>query len=148
MNRGKTYNYRVLVVISLGVQCYVGYNMIVLMNISNIASSGFLSFQHPEMHVLDDEIKTGKCHIDVDIEIPVQPNPSGRGPGYQYFGAAKKLPGVRELFEKSLELRKRRSRYDIFKRINASYYGYHDDEDEILCYYVLFKDFVFYTPSV
>ncbi|KAF9612061.1 hypothetical protein IFM89_037980 [Coptis chinensis] len=65
MNRGKTYNCRVLVVISLGVQCYVGYNMIVLMNISNIASSGFQSFQHLEMHVLDDEIKTGKCHIDV-----------------------------------------------------------------------------------
>lgn len=25
---------------------------------------------------------------------------SGRGPGYRYFGAAKQLPGVRELFEK------------------------------------------------
>lgn len=24
----------------------------------------------------------------------------GRGPGYRYFGAAKQLPGVRELFEK------------------------------------------------
>ena len=25
---------------------------------------------------------------------------SGRGAGYRYFGAAKQLPGVRELFEK------------------------------------------------
>ena len=25
---------------------------------------------------------------------------SGRGPGYRYFGAAKQLPGVKELFEK------------------------------------------------
>ncbi len=25
---------------------------------------------------------------------------TGRGPGYRYFGAAKQLPGVRELFEK------------------------------------------------
>ncbi|KAF9600294.1 hypothetical protein IFM89_005880 [Coptis chinensis] len=49
-----------------------------------------------------------------------------------YFGAAKKLPGVRELFEKPPELRKRRSRYDIFKRIDMSYYGYRDDEDGIL----------------
>lgn len=24
----------------------------------------------------------------------------GRGPGYRYFGAAKQLPGVKELFEK------------------------------------------------
>lgn len=60
------------------------------------------------------------------------PNPSGRGPGYRYFGAAKKLPGVRELFEKPPELRKRRTRYDIYRRIDASYYGYRDDEDGVL----------------
>lgn len=50
----------------------------------------------------------------------------------RYFGAAKKLPGVKELFEKPPELRKRRTRYDIYKRIDASYYGYRDDEDGIL----------------
>ncbi|KAF9612045.1 hypothetical protein IFM89_037964, partial [Coptis chinensis] len=48
---------------------------------------------------------------DLDGNIVDVPNPSGRGPGYRYFGAAKKLSGVRELFEKSLELRKRRSRH-------------------------------------
>ncbi|MBA0551957.1 hypothetical protein Golob_022802, partial [Gossypium lobatum] len=57
---------------------------------------------------------------------------NGRGPGYRYFGAAKKLPGVRELFEKPPELRKRRTRYDIYKRIDASYYGYRDEEDGVL----------------
>ncbi|OMO88727.1 Mitochodrial transcription termination factor-related protein [Corchorus olitorius] len=45
---------------------------------------------------------------------------------------AKKLPGVRELFEKPPELRKRRSIYNIYKRINASYYGYRDGEDGVL----------------
>ncbi|MBA0608556.1 hypothetical protein Godav_020759, partial [Gossypium davidsonii] len=45
---------------------------------------------------------------------------------------AKKLPGVRELFEKPPELRKRRTRYDIYKRIDASYYGYRDEEDGVL----------------
>lgn len=50
----------------------------------------------------------------------------------RYFGAAKKLPGVRELFEKPPELRKRRTRYDIYKRIDASYYGYRDEEDGVL----------------
>lgn len=69
---------------------------------------------------------------DLDGNIIDVPNPSGRGPGYRYFGAAKKLPGVRELFEKPPEIRKRRTRYDIYKRINASYYGYRDDEDGIL----------------
>ncbi|CAN8270271.1 unnamed protein product [Cochlearia groenlandica] len=69
---------------------------------------------------------------DLDGNIVDVPNTSGRGPGYRYFGAAKKLPGVRELFEKPPELRKRRTRYDIYKRIDASYYGYRDDEDGLL----------------
>ncbi|KAJ8540404.1 hypothetical protein K7X08_030323 [Anisodus acutangulus] len=69
---------------------------------------------------------------DLEGNIVDVPNPGGRGPGYRYFGAAKKLPGVRELFEKPPELRKRRTRYDIYKRIDASYYGYRDDEDGIL----------------
>ncbi|MBA0786774.1 hypothetical protein Gotri_026750, partial [Gossypium trilobum] len=33
---------------------------------------------------------------DLEGNIVDVPNPSGRGPGYRYFGAAKKLPGVRE----------------------------------------------------
>ncbi|WCJ39678.1 hypothetical protein M5689_020649 [Euphorbia peplus] len=69
---------------------------------------------------------------DLECNIVDVPNPSGRGSGYVYFGAAKKLPGVRELFEKPPELRKRRTRYDIYKRIDAGYYGYRDDEDGVL----------------
>ncbi|KAI4343067.1 hypothetical protein MLD38_027612 [Melastoma candidum] len=69
---------------------------------------------------------------DLEGNIIDVPNPSGRGPGYRYFGAAKKLPGVRELFEKPPELKKRRTRYDIYKRIDASYYGYRDEEDGVL----------------
>ncbi|XP_078434451.1 pre-mRNA-splicing factor ISY1-like protein [Wolffia australiana] len=69
---------------------------------------------------------------DLDGNIVNVPNPSGRGPGYRYFGAAKKLPGVRELFEKPPEIRRRKTRYDIYKRIDASYYGFRDDEDGIL----------------
>lgn len=57
---------------------------------------------------------------------------SGRGPGYRYFGAAKQLPGVRELFEKPPEVKRRRSRYEMYKRIDADYYGYRDEEDGIL----------------
>ncbi|TYI35177.1 hypothetical protein ES332_A03G058400v1 [Gossypium tomentosum] len=64
---------------------------------------------------------------DLEGNIVDVPNPSGRGPGYRYFGAAKKLPGVRELFERQPELRKRRRRDDINKNIDASYYGYRDE---------------------
>ncbi|GJW73013.1 pre-mRNA-splicing factor ISY1 [Tanacetum coccineum] len=39
---------------------------------------------------------------------------------------------VKGLFENPSELRKHRSRYDIYKRIEASYYGYRDDEDGVL----------------
>ncbi|GJS55454.1 pre-mRNA-splicing factor ISY1 [Tanacetum coccineum] len=42
------------------------------------------------------------------------------------------LPAMKGLFEKPSELRKRRSRYDIYKQIDASYYGYRDDEDRVL----------------
>ncbi|GMH11277.1 hypothetical protein Nepgr_013118 [Nepenthes gracilis] len=76
--------------------------------------------------------KSSAKMTDLEGNIVDVPNPSGRGPGYRYFGAAKKLPGVKELFEKPPELRKRRTRYDIYKRIDASYYGYMDDEDGIL----------------
>eukprot|EP00898_Chlorokybus_atmophyticus_P008873 jgi/Chlat1/8988/Chrsp94S08339 len=57
---------------------------------------------------------------------------SGRGPGYRYFGAAKNLPGVRELFHKPPEKKQRRTRYDMFKSIDADYYGFRDEEDGVL----------------
>ncbi|MBA0678642.1 hypothetical protein Goari_019972 [Gossypium aridum] len=69
---------------------------------------------------------------DLNENIVDVPNPSGRGLRYWYFGAMKKLSGVRELFEKPSELRKRRTRYDIYMSTNASYYGYRDEEDGIL----------------
>ncbi|XP_048540339.1 pre-mRNA-splicing factor ISY1 homolog [Triticum urartu] len=52
---------------------------------------------------------------DLDGNIVAIPNPSGRDPGYRYFGAAKKLSGVRELFDKPPEVRKRRTRYGIHR---------------------------------
>lgn len=51
------------------------------------------------------------------------------GGGYKYFGAAKNLPGVRELFEKEPEEPKRRSRQDMLQGIEPDYYGLRGDED-------------------
>lgn len=57
-------------------------------------------------------------------------------PGYRYFGAAKELPGVRELFqqhEADIEARrKKRTRADIYRNITPDYYGFNDEDDEAL----------------
>mmetsp|Transcript_9978 Transcript_9978/g.14124 ORF Transcript_9978/g.14124 Transcript_9978/m.14124 type:complete len:259 (-) Transcript_9978:57-833(-) len=52
--------------------------------------------------------------------------------GYRYFGAAKDLPGVKELFiRRSAKLNKRK-RGDIYKYITPDYYGLRDEEDGVL----------------
>lgn len=52
--------------------------------------------------------------------------------GYKYFGAAKDLPGVRELFEQEPPKAPRKTRAELYKFIDADYYGYRDDDDGIL----------------
>eukprot|EP01083_Nonionella_stella_P057631 151209_1 len=56
------------------------------------------------------------------------------GPGgYMYFGAAKELPGVRELLEAKTAVEdKKPSRFVLNKRININYYGFRDDDDGVL----------------
>jgi pre-mRNA-splicing factor ISY1 len=55
------------------------------------------------------------------MELPGAPN-------YKYYGAAKNLPGVRELFaelEESAEKKRLlRSRGDVKRTLNAEYYGF------------------------
>jgi len=52
--------------------------------------------------------------------------------GYRYFGAAKNLPGVKELFSGHTEKMTKRRRGDIYKHITADYYGIRDDDDGVL----------------
>ena len=52
--------------------------------------------------------------------------------GYRYFGAAKSLPGVKELFEKAAPRTVRRTRHQLYQTIDADYYGFRDEEDGIL----------------
>lgn len=49
--------------------------------------------------------------------------------GYYYFGAARELPGVRELFDKTGEEANKKTRYDLYKMIDADYYGFRDEDD-------------------
>ncbi|XP_058488801.1 pre-mRNA-splicing factor ISY1 homolog isoform X1 [Solea solea] len=52
--------------------------------------------------------------------------------GYKYFGAARDLPGVRELFEKEPAPAPRRTRAELMKEVDAEYYGYRDEDDGVL----------------
>lgn len=53
--------------------------------------------------------------------------------GYKYFGAAKDLPGVRELFETEIVPdAPRKTRKQLFQYIQPDYYGWRDEEDGML----------------
>lgn len=52
--------------------------------------------------------------------------------GYKYYGAAKDLPGVRELFEKAAKKAMKRKRGDINKYLTPDYYGWREEEDGVL----------------
>ena len=52
--------------------------------------------------------------------------------GYRYFGAARNLPGVQELFECQAAKLSKRKRGDIYKYITPDYYGLRDEEDGVL----------------
>lgn len=53
--------------------------------------------------------------------------------GYYYFGAARDLPGVQELFARAAPTKKKRTRHDLSRAVNSDYYGYGDEDDGLLC---------------
>lgn len=52
--------------------------------------------------------------------------------GYKYFGAARDLPGVRELFLSQAPKAARKTRGELAKQVDADYYGYRDEDDGII----------------
>jgi len=52
--------------------------------------------------------------------------------GYKYFGAAKDLPGVRELFDTEVASTGKKTRAELMKEVDAQYYGFRDDDDGLL----------------
>lgn len=64
--------------------------------------------------------------VDIDgMEIP------GQG-GYKYFGAAKDLPGVRELIEEAPVKQTKKTRKDFLHLIGPGYYGWNDEKSDSL----------------
>lgn len=63
------------------------------------------------------------------LELPGAPN-------YKYYGAAKNLPGVRELFaeleEAAEKKRIQRSRGEMKQVVDSAYYGFQCEDDPIL----------------
>jgi len=57
---------------------------------------------------------------------------TGRGAGYKYFGAAKTLPGVKELFDKPKTMKRRKTRAELNRGIDSDYFGLRDEEDGVL----------------
>lgn len=59
----------------------------------------------------------------------------GGGKGYRYFGRAKELPGVKELFERQVKPEEEKDRggerrAELRARVDAGYYGYNLDEED------------------
>ena len=54
------------------------------------------------------------------------------GRGYKYFGAAKDLPGVRDLFSQEPPILPRKTRAELMKDIDADYYGFRDEDDGVI----------------
>ena len=60
----------------------------------------------------------------------------GGGKGYRYFGRAKELPGVKEMFEAATKPsddkyeKGREDRRELRARVDAGYYGYNLDEED------------------
>ncbi|KAK4229931.1 Isy1-like splicing factor [Podospora fimiseda] len=83
----------------------------------------------------------GKIYDESGREIP------GGGKGYRYFGRAKELPGVKELFEAAAKARQEENekpldeRVDLKRQVDACYYGYApDEEDDLLLEYEKVKE--------
>lgn len=80
-----------------------------------------------------------KMYDDQGREIP------GGGKGYKYFGRAKELPGVKELFEAAAKPRRDEKPLEeskeLRKVVDAAYYGWGvDEEDEKLLKYEAEKE--------
>ncbi|XKL67381.1 hypothetical protein PGB90_002872 [Kerria lacca] len=114
--------------------------------VSQIQNAGLGEFKIRDLNDEINKLIREKYHWEMQIKELGGPDYARVGPrmfdhegrevpgnrGYKYFGAAKDLPGVRELFEQEPPLPPRKTRPELMKDIDADYYGYRDDDDAIL----------------
>lgn len=51
---------------------------------------------------------------------------------YKYFGAARDLPGVRELFTKPIKEAPRKTKAELLRYVDCDYFGYRDEDDGVI----------------
>lgn len=74
----------------------------------------------------------GDIYMDADDDNDVMEESVRGSGGYRYFGAAKELPGVKELFVRHATKVAKRKRGDVYKNINSDYFGLRDEDDGIV----------------
>lgn len=77
-------------------------------------------------------IERSQRRAEGDTQDEVGGNSIRGSGGYRYFGAAKDLPGVKELFIRHATKLAKRKRGDIYKYITPDYYGLRDEDDGLL----------------
>jgi len=114
--------------------------------VSQIQNAGMGEFRIRDLNDEINKLLREKRHWEERIVQLEGPNYAKVGPrmldhegkelpgnrGYKYFGAAKDLPGIRELFEQEPPKAPRKTRGELYKNVDADYYGYRDDDDGIL----------------
>ncbi|XP_075235700.1 pre-mRNA-splicing factor ISY1 homolog [Lycorma delicatula] len=114
--------------------------------VSQIQNAGLGEFRIRDLNDEINKLLREKGHWEAQIRELGGPDYARVGPkmldhegkevpgnrGYKYFGAAKELPGVRELFEQEPPPPPRKTKGEMMKDIDADYYGYRDDDDGVL----------------
>lgn len=74
----------------------------------------------------------GPDHTKSSLKIAGENTEEGRklpAGSYRYYGAAKHLPGVKELFEVRASKKKKQTKGELMKKIDGDYYGFRDEDD-------------------
>ncbi|CAK6981131.1 pre-mRNA-splicing factor ISY1 homolog [Scomber scombrus] len=114
--------------------------------VAQIQNAGLGEFKIRDLNDEINKLLREKGHWEVRIKELGGPDYARVGPrmldhegkevpgnrGYKYFGAARDLPGVRELFEKEPTPALRKTRGELMKEVDAEYYGYRDEDDGVL----------------
>jgi len=114
--------------------------------VAQIQNAGLGEFRIRDLNDEINKLLREKGHWELHIRDLGGPDYTAGGPrlfgadgqevpgnrGYKYFGAAKDLPGVKELFEAAPPTAPRKTRAELMRGIDADYYGLRDDDDGVL----------------
>ncbi|KAJ3036145.1 NineTeen Complex (NTC) component [Rhizophlyctis rosea] len=118
-------------------------------NVSKIQDSGLSEYQVRDLNDQINKLLREKRHWEIRIKELGGPDYRRSAPrvldadgkevpgtrGYKYFGRARDLPGVRELFEPEAPQPEKKTRHELYTRVDADYYGYRDEDDGRLLEY-------------